>query len=435
MGAHATTYYVDPNSGNDFASSFGATPTLRTLSAVSQQLYYPGDKILLKAGSTFSGELNITTSDATGDPVLVSSYGVGAAPLVSSINLSNATNVTVSGLTLSGSSTLIKVSNGSGNTVTKCTLSNASLYGAYVINSSNFTFSYNTYTTTGTFAQSSGKAVVVQGSVTGVNVFNNTITFNDASKAVPAIYIIDVNGARVHDNTINGGSQAIGIKGIHRSVTDAQVYGNSVYRTDTRVGDGESIEYTGTNGYTASGKIFRNFIQGWLYTTNAIGVFHGTNVAVYGNVIIGPLDNTAIHYSSSSYGGSAYGNTIYNVPVAFSSTSGSGITIRNNIVSHAKTVVSTDNRTTTTEGYNDFYASGGVGAGHVGNTITSDPKFVNSTPSSPLHVKLASESPNIRSGMPLNATYRYANAPTCTAWACPAWDQSVNGWNRGAFGF
>jgi parallel beta-helix repeat protein len=435
VGAYATTYYVDPNSGNDFASGFSATPTLRTLSAVSQKLYYPGDKILLKAGSTFSGELNITTSDATGDSVLVSYYGAGAAPLVSSVNLSNATNVTVSGLTLSDSSTLIKVSGGSGNTVTKCTLSNAGLYGAYVTNSPNFTFSYNTYTTTGTFAQSGGKAIIVQGSVTGVSVFNNTIVFNDASKRVPGIYIVDVNGVRIHDNNISGGSQGIGIKGIHRSVTDAQVYRNSIYRTDNRAADGESIEYTGINGYTVSGKIFRNFVQGWQYTKNAIAAFHGTNVATYGNVIIGPLANTAIHYSSSSYGGSAYNNTIYNVPIAFSASSGSGLTIRNNIVSHAHTVVSTDNRTTTTEGYNDFYASGGVGAGHFGNSITSDPSFVNSTPSSPLDVKLASGSPNIRSGIALNATYRYANAPRCTAWACPAWDQTVNGWNRGAFGF
>jgi parallel beta-helix repeat protein len=434
MGAHATTYYVDPNSKNDFASGVSTTATVKTLTAVSNQLYYPGDKVLLKAGSSFSGQLNITTSDATGDPILVSSYGAGTSPVVSSISLSNATNVIVTGLSLTGSKTLIKVSGGSGNTVTKCTLSNAGTYGAYVTNSPNFTFSNNTYEDTGTHVHQ-GKAIIVQGSVSGVSIYSNKITLNDASKIVPGIYVVDVNAARIRDNTITGGSQAIGIKAIHRNVTDAQVYRNSIYRTDNRAGDGESIEYTGINGFTVSGKIFRNFVQGWQYTLNAIGAFHGINVAVYGNVIIGPLANTAIHFSSSSYGGLAYGNTIYNVPVAFSSSSGSGLTIKNNIVSHARTVVSTDNRTTTTEGYNDFYASGGVGAGHIGNTITSDPRFLDSAPSSPLGVKLASGSPNIRSGAALNSTYRYANAPSCTAWACPAWDQSINGWNRGAFGF
>jgi parallel beta-helix repeat protein len=434
IGAHATTYYVDPDSKNDFASAFSTTATVRTLTAVSNRLYYPGDKILLKAGSNFSGQLNITTSDAIGDPVLVSSYGAGTSPLVSSIALSNATNVIVTGLTLTGSRTLITVSGGSGNTVTKCTLSNAGTYGAYVSNSPNFTFSNNTYETTGTHAQY-GKVIIVQGSVSGVSIYSNKITLNDASKIVPGIYVVDVNGARIRDNTITGGSQAIGIKAIHRTVTDAQLYRNSIYRTDNRAGDGESIEFTGINGYTVSGKIYRNFVQGWQYTTNAIGVFHGINVAAYGNVILGPLAHTALHYSSSSYGGSAYGNTIYNVALAFSASSGSGLTIKNNIVSHARTVVSTDNRTTTTEGYNDFYASGGVGAGHLGNTITSNPRFVASAPSSPLGVKLASGSPNIHSGTALNSTYRYANAPTCTAWACPAWDQSVNGWNRGAFGF
>jgi hypothetical protein len=434
MGAHATTYYVDPDSKNDFASAFSTTATVRTLSAVSNQLYYPGDKIFLKAGTSFKGQLNITTSDATGDPVVVSSYGVGTSPLVSSIVLSNATNVIVTGLTLTGSRTLITVSGGSGNTVTKCALSNAGTYGAYVSNSPNFTFSNNTYETTGTHAQY-GKVIIVQGSVSGVSIYSNKITLNDASKIVPGIYVVDVNGARIHDNTITGGSQAIGVKGTHRNVTDAQVYRNSIYRTDTRVGDGESIEYTGINSYTVTGKIYRNFIQGWEYTTNAVGLFHAINVAVYGNVVIGPLANTAFHFSSSSFGGLAYGNTIYNVRIAFMASSKSGIAIRNNIVSHASTVVSTDNRTTTTEGYNNFYASGAVGAGHIGHTITSDPRFVASTPSSPLGVKLASGSPNIHSGIALNSTYRYANAPTCPAWACPAWDQSVNGWNRGAFGF
>jgi parallel beta-helix repeat protein len=434
IGAHATTYYVDPDSKNDFATAFSTTAIVKTLTAVSNQLYYPGDKIFLKAGTSFEGQLNITTSDATGDPVLVSSYGVGTSPMVSSIVLSNATNVIVTGLTLTGSKTLVNVSGGSGNTVTKCTLSNAGTFGAYVTNSPGFTFSNNTYQDTGTHAQH-GNVLRVQGSVSGVYVFGNKITLNDASKAVASIYIVDVNAARIHDNTVSGGSQAVGIKGIHRTVIDAQVYRNSISRIDNRAGDGEGIEYTGINGYTASGKVYRNFIRGSSYTKNAIGAFNAPNLSVYGNVILGPLANTAVHFSTKSYGGVAYGNTIYNVPVAFLASSGSGLTIRNNIVSHARTVVSTDNRNTTTEGYNDFYASGGVGAGHVGNTITSNPGFVDSAPSSPLGVKLASSSPNIRSGIALNSTYRYANAPTCTAWACPAWDQSLNGWNRGAFGF
>jgi parallel beta-helix repeat protein len=432
LGAHATTYYVDPATGNDFASSFSSTPALKTLDPINSQIYYPGDKILLKAGYSYSN-LNITTSDATGDPILVSAYGTGPAPTLRSANLSNATGVTISGLTLSGSSTLIKVSGGHNNTVTRCTLTNAGTFGVYVSNSPYFTFSDNTYADTGTHVHQ-GKVLNVTGS-SGSQAYGNQITINSASRGVASIYIIDSNDALAYSNTIGGGSQAIGIKAISRNVTGAKIYGNTISGIDNRSGDGEAIEFTGRYGYTASGSAYRNYIQGNGYTKNAIGVYYGTNVAAYGNVILGPIANTALHYSSGSYGGLAYGNTIYNVPIAFSASSGSGLTIRNNIVSHAKTVVSTDNRATTTEGYNNFYASGSVGAGHIGNTITSDPKFVDATPSSAMGVKLVSGSPNINSGTSLTSTYKYANAPTCSAWPCAAWDQSANGWNRGAFGF
>ena len=239
--------------------------------------------------------------------MLVSSYGLGASPLVSSIRLSNATNVVVSDLTLTGSRTLITVRGGSGNTVTRCTLSNAGTYAAYVSDSPDFTFSNNSYATTGSFAQF-GKVIIVQGTVSGAYIFGNTITLNNASKIVSGIYVVDVNGAlsRQYDNRRLAG---IGVKGTHRNVVDAQVYRNSIYHTDTRAGDGESIEYTGIHRYTVTGRSTITSFRDGNTRQMRLAYFTRLNVAAYGNVVIGPLANTAFHFSSSSYGGLAYGNT------------------------------------------------------------------------------------------------------------------------------
>jgi hypothetical protein len=55
-GSPWTTYHVDPDSKNDFATAFSTTGSVKTLTAVSKQLYYPGDKIFLKAGTSFEGQ-------------------------------------------------------------------------------------------------------------------------------------------------------------------------------------------------------------------------------------------------------------------------------------------------------------------------------------------------------------------------------------------
>src|SRR5436190_22597956 len=93
--------------------------------------------------------------------------------------------------------------------------------------STNFTFSNNTYTTTGSF-QMHGKALGAVAMVNGITVTGNTITLNSYNNAAIGIYIFDVNNAEVSGNVITGGTEPIGIKGVHRSVTVTKVHDNQL---------------------------------------------------------------------------------------------------------------------------------------------------------------------------------------------------------------
>ncbi|MGI8960053.1 MAG: right-handed parallel beta-helix repeat-containing protein [Bryobacteraceae bacterium] len=440
----ATTYYIDAGAGNDFHAGAQTTAAWKSLRYASSPLYHPGDQILFKAGSVWQGEtLDIATSDEPGDPIVIGSYGTGAQPVIdglssasSPITLRNGHNVTISNLTIQNAKILINITGGSNITVRNCTLRNASTYAVDVGQTTGFTFSNNTYTTTGTFKQS-GHMLQIVASVNGVKVTGNRVTFNQASRGAVGFYIINVDNAVVSGNTVIGGSQGIGVKGVNRSVTGAQVYNNSIYNSDNREGDGESIEFTGwkNTSYRVSGSIHHNFIKGGAYTTNAIGAYQSSNVLCYNNVVVGPMQNAAIHWSQYSTGASIYGNTIHNVRVGFGIFSGSSATVRNNIVSKAEVAMSVSSAKVT-EDYNIFYGSGAISStvAKGGHNSTANPRFVSSSPAGPLDVRLQSGSPAIHSGSALTSSYRYALNPASTAFPCSMFDQSLYGWDRGAFG-
>ncbi len=439
--SRATTYYIDSKSGNDFNSGAVASSPLKSLRSASSILYHPGDQILFKAGGVWTGEtFDIATSDEPGDPITISSYGTGNQPILDGSNsahapiaLNNAHNVTVSHLTIQNAERLINVEGGSSITIRDCTFYNGSTYGINMAQTSGFTFTNNTYATTGTFKQV-GVALRFVAKVDGIKVTNNKVTLNEASKSVIGLYVIDVDNAVISGNTIKGGSQGIGVKAIDRSVTGAQVYNNSVYDVDTTDGDGEAIEFTGWKftPYRVSGSIHHNFVKGSSNTTNGIAAFQTTNSSVYNNVVIGPMQNAAIHWSSNSPGALFYGNTIHNVRVGIAVFSGSSATVRNNVLSKAEIAISTD--VAVTEDYNVFYESGNVEGERGGHSITSNPRFVNGNPAGPLDVKLQSSSPAKHTGTGLSSSYKEALSPTSSSFPCSLLDQSKYGWNRGAFG-
>ena len=99
LSSHAATYYVSSISGNDSYTSTQAqsqaTPwkTLAKVNSVFGGLN-PGDQVLLQAGSVFTGPLLITKSGTASQLITISTYGSGAAPIISGFaNLVGWTNV------------------------------------------------------------------------------------------------------------------------------------------------------------------------------------------------------------------------------------------------------------------------------------------------------------------------------------------------------
>jgi hypothetical protein len=83
ISAHAaTTYYIDSARGSD--ANPGNTPSApwKTLRKINQTDFQPGDKILLKSGSEWQGQLAPRSSGAAGQPIIFASYGKGAMPKI-----------------------------------------------------------------------------------------------------------------------------------------------------------------------------------------------------------------------------------------------------------------------------------------------------------------------------------------------------------------
>lgn len=87
--AAGTTYYVDSALGNDDLAGTSEAAAWKTLTKVNTVTFSPGDRILLKAGSIWSGQyLDLKGSGAEGNPIIVDRYGTGAKPLIHFSNTS-----------------------------------------------------------------------------------------------------------------------------------------------------------------------------------------------------------------------------------------------------------------------------------------------------------------------------------------------------------
>ena len=77
-----TAYYVDAAAGNDSASGLDSTRAWRTLARVNSTTFQPGDRILLRAGGRWTGQLWPKGSGTAATPITIDRYGTGAAPRV-----------------------------------------------------------------------------------------------------------------------------------------------------------------------------------------------------------------------------------------------------------------------------------------------------------------------------------------------------------------
>ncbi len=83
------TVYVDSVSGSDLNSGTGEGSAWQTLAKVSENTYSPGDRILFKSGGVFTGTLSLKGSGEAGNPIILSSFGEGGKPLLTTTEATN----------------------------------------------------------------------------------------------------------------------------------------------------------------------------------------------------------------------------------------------------------------------------------------------------------------------------------------------------------
>jgi hypothetical protein len=77
-----TTYYVDSVLGNDDNPGTSEQGAWKSLSKVNSTVFAPGDRILLRAGRMWNGQLYPQGSGAAGRPIVIDRYGEGDRPLL-----------------------------------------------------------------------------------------------------------------------------------------------------------------------------------------------------------------------------------------------------------------------------------------------------------------------------------------------------------------
>jgi hypothetical protein len=82
VAATGTTYFVDSVKGNDSQSGKSESEAWATLQKVNSETFQPGDRILLKAGDSWSGTLSPKGSGSETLPIILGNYGEGAKPLI-----------------------------------------------------------------------------------------------------------------------------------------------------------------------------------------------------------------------------------------------------------------------------------------------------------------------------------------------------------------
>jgi len=76
----ATTYYVDSEGGNDRNSGREAATAWKSHTKVQGTELRPGDIVIFKRGSQFSGPIHVTESGTPNKPIVLTAYGEGDAP-------------------------------------------------------------------------------------------------------------------------------------------------------------------------------------------------------------------------------------------------------------------------------------------------------------------------------------------------------------------
>ena len=79
---NGSTYHVDSVEGDDEQDGLSGKTAWKGLNKVNSVTFGPGDAILFKAGSRFTGQLRPQGSGTEGSPIVINMYGQGDKPLI-----------------------------------------------------------------------------------------------------------------------------------------------------------------------------------------------------------------------------------------------------------------------------------------------------------------------------------------------------------------
>jgi len=77
-----SSFYINAEKGNDNADGRSEANAWRTFRPANNRIFAPGDKLLLKAGCRWSGQLKLQGSGTKDNVIRVSRYGAGRRPLI-----------------------------------------------------------------------------------------------------------------------------------------------------------------------------------------------------------------------------------------------------------------------------------------------------------------------------------------------------------------
>ncbi len=75
-------YYLDSSNGNDKNSGLKPASSWASLARVNATVFKPGDKLLMKAGTVYQGQLILRGSGKAGMPIVVDTWGKGNKPRI-----------------------------------------------------------------------------------------------------------------------------------------------------------------------------------------------------------------------------------------------------------------------------------------------------------------------------------------------------------------
>lgn len=301
------TYYVK-NGGNDGASGTSDGTAWATLSKVQGFVFSPGDTILFKRGSSWTGSLSISQSGASGNRITYGAYGSGALPIIDSqngndtVSIVNKSYVTIEYLDLRyPSNASVFVNGGNFITVDHCELGRGTLeFGIKAVGwsagqVSDLVISNNVVHThaASDFGDGEGPSdgIRIDAGVNNSRIYNNIVTDFGHSGIAALRWSPDpypMNNNWIYNNTVTNTSVVTYGRGISFDSTDPSAAGNRIFNNNF-------FNLRTVSQLNANGTMFYNNIMNNVHSSNpdpadgclALQSYSGTyatNMKIYNNV-------------------------------------------------------------------------------------------------------------------------------------------------------